>query len=251
MRRLGERGSTKRPAHHEGGAPRHLWLRPANYRARLPQAERESTAARQPTRWPKRALDITLAGVGLLGSWPLWLLITALIKLEDRGPIFFRDQRVGQGGRVFGILKFRTMVPEADRLFGPRQATENDPRVTRVGRCLRVTAMDELPQLWSILRGDMSFVGPRALRPGEILTRGNGHVIPLSSIHGYHERHAVPPGLTGLAQIYADRDVPQHRKFRYDRLYIRRQSFELDVRLIFLSFWITLRGSWERRGRKL
>jgi lipopolysaccharide/colanic/teichoic acid biosynthesis glycosyltransferase len=182
---------------------------------------------------------------------PLWALIAAAIKIADGGPVFFRDRRVGREGREFPILKFRTMVPDADRLFGPRQAAELDPRVTRVGRWLRATAMDELPQLWNIVRGDMSFVGPRALRPGEILARGDGAVVALASVPGYRERHAVAPGLTGVAQIYADRDVSPRRKFHYDRLYIRRQSFGLDVRLIALSFWITLNGSWERRGAKL
>jgi len=143
------------------------------------------------------------------------------------------------------------MVPDADQLFGPKQATEDDPRVTRVGRLLRATAMDELPQLWNIFKGDMSFVGPRALRPGEIHTRGDGCISLLESVPGYRERHAVAPGLTGVAQIYADRDIPPRQKFRYDRLYIRRQSFWLDLRLILLSFWITFQGRWERRGRKL
>lgn len=199
----------------------------------------------------KRAFDVALSGVGLLGSLPLWGLIALAVRWEDGGPVFFRDERVGQGGRVFRVLKFRTMVPEADRLFGPRQAGENDPRVTRVGRLLRATALDELPQLWNILRGDMSFVGPRALRPGEIHARGDGQVVPLEKVPGYRERHAVRPGLTGLAQVYADRDVPPRQKFRYDRLYIRRQSFWLDLRLIALSFWISFRGRWEHRGRKV
>ena len=201
--------------------------------------------------WAKRVLDVTLAGVGLLLSLPLWGLIALAIKWEDGGPVFFRDQRVGQGGRVFNVLKFRTMVPDADLLFGPKQAAEDDPRITRVGRLLRATAMDELPQLWNIFTGDLSFVGPRALRPGEIHNRGDEQMVLLESVPGYHERHAVPPGLTGVAQIYADRDIPPRQKFRYDRLYIRRQSFWLDVRLILLSFWITFRGRWEYRGRKL
>lgn len=205
----------------------------------------------RPSRLCKRALDMALSGAGLLGSLPLWGLIALAIKRQDGGPVFFQDLRVGEGGRVFGVLKFRTMVPDADRIFGPRQAGENDPRVTRVGRLLRATAMDELPQLWNIFRGDMSFVGPRALRPGEIHVRGDGRVVPLGSLAGYHERHAVRPGLTGLAQVYADRDVPPRQKFRYDRLYIRRQGFWLELRLIALSFWITFRGRWEHRGRKL
>ncbi len=120
----------------------------------------------------KRAFDMGLAGAGLLASLPAWALVALLIKREDRGPVFFPDRRVGRGGQVFHVLKFRTMVPDADRLFGPKQAGEHDPRVTRIGRLLRATAMDELPQLWNIYRGDMSFVGPRALRPGEIETRG-------------------------------------------------------------------------------
>jgi lipopolysaccharide/colanic/teichoic acid biosynthesis glycosyltransferase len=199
----------------------------------------------------KRTFDACLAAAGLAGSLLLWGLIALAIKCEDGGPVLFRDQRVGQGGRLFEALKFRSMVPDADRRFEPRQAAPDDARVTRVGRWLRATAMDELPQLWNIFRGDMSFVGPRALRPGEIHTRGNGGVIRLQDIVGYRERHAVRPGLTGLAQVYADRDLLPSRKFRYDSLYIRRWSFGLDLRLIALSFWISFRGCWERRGRKL
>ena len=201
--------------------------------------------------WAKRVLDVTLASVGLLLSLPLWGLIALAIKWEDGEPVFFRYRLVGQGGRVFSVLKFRTMVPDADRLFGPKQVEEDDPLVTRVGKLLRATAMDELPQLWNIFTGDMSFVGPRALRPGEIHTRGDGQFILLESVPGYHDRHAIPPGLTGVAQIYADRDVAPRQKFRYDRLYLRRQSFWLDVRLILLSFWISFRGTWEQKGHKL
>ena len=152
---------------------------------------------------------------------------------------------------MFKALKFRSMRPNAEALTGPVQATENDPRVTRIGRVLRGTALDELPQLVNILRGDMSFVGPRPLRPGEADVRGDGRMIRLDEIPGYHERHGVRPGLTGLAQIYAPRDISRTSKFRLDRLYIARAGFWLDVRLILLSFWITARGSWEVRGRKV
>jgi lipopolysaccharide/colanic/teichoic acid biosynthesis glycosyltransferase len=199
----------------------------------------------------KRALDISLAGVGLLASLPLWGLIAVAIRSQDGGPVFFLDRRVGRGGHEFKVFKFRTMVQNADQLFGAKQATEADPRVTSIGQILRKTAMDELPQLWNIFKGDMSFVGPRALRPGEVHVRGDGQFVPLEKIPGHGERHAVSPGLTGVAQIYADRDVPPRQKFRYDRLYIERQSFWLDIRLIVLSFWITFRGKWEVRGGKL
>jgi lipopolysaccharide/colanic/teichoic acid biosynthesis glycosyltransferase len=115
---------------------------------------------------------------------------------------------------------------------------------------MRATAMDELPQLWNIFRGDMSFVGPRALRPGEIEVDGNGALVSMESIPGYAERHSVRPGLTGIAQIFAARDIPRRHKFRYDSLYLKRQGVSLDLRLILLSFWISFRGSWETRGRK-
>jgi lipopolysaccharide/colanic/teichoic acid biosynthesis glycosyltransferase len=96
----------------------------------------------------------------------------------------------------------------------------------------------------------MSFVGPRALRPGEIEVNGDGRHVALEEVPGFAERCQVVPGLTGVAQIYADRDIPRRQKFRYDRVYIRQRSFWLDVRLIMLSFWITFRGAWEARGRK-
>ncbi len=197
----------------------------------------------------KRIFDCALAGVGLTVSSPLWLLIACAIKLEDGGPILFRQARVGQGGRVFTALKFRSMVPDAESMTGPVQASGDDRRVTRIGRLLRTTAMDELPQLWNIFAGDMSFVGPRPLRPGEIEVRGDGRLVRLEEIRGYAERHSIRPGLTGLTQLYAPRDISRTSKFRLDRLYLKRASFCLDVRLILLSFWITGRAEWERRDR--
>lgn len=181
---------------------------------------------RKGMRWAKRAFDLLLAGMGLVGSAPLWGLVALSVKLDDGGPVFY-----GQ---------------------------------TRVGRFLRGTAFDELPQLWNILKGEMSFVGPRALLPEEIEVQepaafrlqrpslGGNHreAVPMEKIPGYEARHRVRPGLTGLAQVYAPRDIPRRHKFRYDLLYIRRQSFWLDLKLIALSFWITFHGKWEHRGRK-
>jgi len=180
----------------------------------------------------------------------LWAIISLAIKLEDGGPVFYAQERVGEGGKRFRSWKFRSMVPDSDQRFGPLQAGENDHRVTRVGRVLRATAIDELPQLWNILRGDMSFVGPRALLPEEIEVNGNGELIPLEKIPGYDARHQVRPGLTGLAQVYAPRDIPRRHKFKYDLLYIKKQTLWLDLKLIALSFWITARGKWEHRGKK-
>ena len=199
----------------------------------------------------KRFFDVVLSAIGLVASAPLWLLIAAAIKIEDGGSIFFPQMRVGLGGRPFRALKFRSMIPDADRRFGPVQASEDDPRVTHVGRLLRATAMDELPQLWNIFAGDMSFVGPRPLVPGEVEVRGDGTLVPLESIAGYRERHSIRPGLTGLTQVYAARDISRASKFRLDRLYLRRSCMWLDVKLIVLSFWITGRGRWEARAPKL
>src|SRR5438067_10581636 len=198
----------------------------------------------------KRMLDVMLSGSGLLASATLWAVIAPLIKLQNGGPVFFSQERVGRHGRTFRALKFRSMTVDAEAKTGPIQSGEHDPRVTRLGRLLRATAMDELPQLWNIFRGDMSFVGPRALRPGEIDVNGRGAVERLEDVPGFGARCAVRPGLTGVAQIYAPRDIVRRHKFKYDRLYIRRQSFLLDVRLILLSFWITMRGTWEAREKK-
>jgi lipopolysaccharide/colanic/teichoic acid biosynthesis glycosyltransferase len=199
----------------------------------------------------KRAFDCALSGVGLVASAPLWMLIAMAIKLEDGGPVFFRQTRVGLGGRTFDALKFRSMMPDAEALTGPVQATENDPRITWVGRILRATAMDELPQLWNIFVGDMSFVGPRPLRPGEVEVRGDGQLVSLDQIPGYEARHRIRPGLTGLTQVYAPRDISRASKFRLDLVYLKRASFSLDLKLILLSFWISGTGAWEKRNRRL
>jgi len=195
----------------------------------------------------KRAFDVLFALVGLTLSSPLWILLALAVKLQDRGPVFFRQDRSGLKGRVFYVLKFRSMRVDAER-EGARQAVTNDPRITRLGRWMRATAMDELPQLWNILIGDMSVVGPRALRPGEIEAHGSGTFERLEDVPGFAVRSSVRPGLTGVAQIYAGRNLPRRQKFRYDRLYIRRQSVSLDLRLVMLSFWISLSGAWEVRG---
>jgi lipopolysaccharide/colanic/teichoic acid biosynthesis glycosyltransferase len=198
----------------------------------------------------KRVFDVAFAGAGLMASAPLWPLIALAVKAGDGGPVFYRQERVGRGGRRFHVLKFRSMIPDAEAGLGAVQASGADPRVTRAGRLLRATALDELPQLWNIFRGDMSVVGPRALRPGEIEARGPGALVRSEEIPGYAERISVRPGLTGLAQVFAPRDIPRRQKFCYDCVYIRGWSFGLDLRLVALSFWITLRGAWGKQGRE-
>jgi lipopolysaccharide/colanic/teichoic acid biosynthesis glycosyltransferase len=202
------------------------------------------------SRTAKRTLDMTLSGVGLLASAPLWPVIAVAIKIDSPGPVFYGQPRVGEGGATFVVKKFRSMIADAERGVGPLQSGAGDSRVTRVGHLLRATAMDELPQLLNIFRGEMSFVGPRALRPEEIDVNSAGAAVPLAAIPGFVQRCAVPPGLTGIAQIYAPRDVSSRQKFRFDLLYIRRRSFLLDLRLILLSFWITIRGTWGAREKK-
>jgi lipopolysaccharide/colanic/teichoic acid biosynthesis glycosyltransferase/VanZ family protein len=201
--------------------------------------------------WLKRPFDVALSGLGLLVSAPLWAVIPLAIRLEGRGPVFYAQERVGRNGRTFKALKFRSMIVDAEKASGPVQAAAGDPRVTRVGRVLRATAMDELPQLVNIFKGDMSFVGPRALRPNEREVNGGGGPTSIAEIPGFDRRHAVRPGLTGLAQVFLPGETPRRRKFRYDLLYIRRRSFWLDLRLIALSFWITFRGKWESRQPKV
>ena len=199
----------------------------------------------------KRVFDICLSGVGIIGSLPLWVAFSLAILSEDGRPVFFRQERVGKNGRIFKALKFRSMIKDAEKESGPVQAVENDPRVTEIGKALRASAMDELPQLWNIFKGDMSFVGPRALRPKEKEVHGNHDEMDIEKIPGYYERLKVKPGLTGMAQVYLPTDALRSEKFKYDLMYIQKQSFFLDLKLISLSFWITFRGKWESREKKL
>lgn len=198
----------------------------------------------------KRSVDVILAGLGLCFSAPLWVAIALWVKMEDGGPVLYGQERVGKNLELFQSWKFRSMIPDADARFGPKQASDLDSRITKVGRFLRATALDELPQLWNIFKGDISFVGPRALMPMEIEVSGKGKAVSIEEIPGYVERHQVRPGLTGLAQVYASRDVPRRYKFKYDLVYIRNQNLWLDLKLIALSFWISFRGKWESRTKK-
>ncbi len=198
----------------------------------------------------KRPFDILVAAVGLLIASPMWLVFSIAIKLEDRGPIFFTQDRWGKDKGTVRVFKFRTMVPNAVERFGNIQAQENDPRITRIGRLLRATSLDEMPQLLNIAKGDMSWVGPRALPIDEVQVQEEGD-LPDEAIPGFEARSKLRPGLTGISQIFAPMDIPRHQKYAFDAIYAGSQSLRLDMRLILLSLWITVRARWEAKGSKL
>lgn len=197
----------------------------------------------------KRPFDVLLAVVGLGLSSPLWLAISMAICFEDRGAVFFIQERCGKNGRRFGHIKFRTMkLPPKGQQRHKVISLEDDPRVTKIGVLLRATALDELPELINILKGEMSFVGPRPL-PFRIEVASPYGTI--ADVPGYEARSRVRPGLTGLAQVRAPKDIDHRRKFRYDALYVKNMSFCLDSMILLLSLWVTFRGGWERWGKKL
>ena len=189
----------------------------------------------------KRAFDIALATFGLLISAPLWLLLAAFIWFEQPGPVFFVKNSAGLGGRTFRQWKLRTMVHGAEDASGPVLAREDDSRALVVGRWLRKTALDELPQLLNILIGDMSFVGPRPQRT--VLVLEYLRVMP-----EYADRHAVRPGLAGLAQVAGDYYLTPRQKLRLDRLYVQHASLLFDLWLVTLAclvvFWWRWRPGW-------
>jgi len=169
-----------------------------------------------------RMLDIVTSIGILLVLWPVMLLISLLIKLTSAGPVLYTQQRVGKDGKTFTLYKFKTMVKDAEKMVGPVLAEQDDPRVTKIGRVLRTTRLDELPQLLNVLCGQMSLVGPRPERP---------HFVKLhKSLREL--RLAVKPGLTGLAQIRSFYDLHPTHKIKYDYLYIQRRSFGLNLYIL-------------------
>ncbi len=190
----------------------------------------------------KRTASLMISIVGLLLSLPLLPFIILAIKLSSPGQILYRQSRVGLDGKVFSCYKFRTMQSDAEADSGPTWAKDDDPRITRVGRFFRKTRMDEIPQLWNVLRGDMSLVGPRPERP-EFVNALN-QTIPF-----YHLRHSVRPGITGWAQIlyrYGSSVEDAKEKLRYDLYYIKNLSAGLDLLIFFSTIKIILLG----RGAK-
>lgn len=198
----------------------------------------------------KRLSDILMAGCGLLILAPLWCVIWLSIVIEDGFPVFIKQKRIGKSGRIFSAYKFRSMHKTSLDEYVNHQAHENDTRFTRVGMILRKTAIDESPQLLNILCGEMSFVGPRPLLTHEIEVHNPVH-FDIRDVPGYDQRISVVPGLTGLAQFCAPRDLPREKKFEYDLMYIRNRCLLIDIKLILFSLAVTFLGRWERRGTKL
>lgn len=195
----------------------------------------------------KRIFDIVLIVASHLLFLPLWLLlwtcIPLIVWLEDRGPVFYLQERLGKGGQRFQIIKFRTMVRNAEAHTGQVWAREDDERITRAGRILRHLRLDEMPQIINVLKGDMSLVGPRPERPF-LAERISRHV------PGFSRRLQVLPGIAGLAQWRGGYSVPPRHKLRYDLLYIKRMNLWLDARLLVLSFFFVIKHSLTRMSKQ-
>jgi len=190
----------------------------------------------------RRVVNFGIALVGFVLSFPLMILTAIAVKLDSSGPLFYTQERVGKNGRHFKIIKFRSMFVDAEDSSGPVWAEQDDPRVTRVGRVIRVLRLDELPQFWNVMRGDMNFVGPRPERP--VFVEELSLQIPY-----YSQRHVVKPGITGWAQIkyaYGASVEDAIEKLRYDLYYIKNQSLVLDAIIVFETMKIVMFG---RGGR--
>lgn len=173
----------------------------------------------------KRALDIAVSFIGFVCALPFMLATAIAIKIGDPGPILYSQVRTGRKGKEFRIYKFRTMRVDAEKYSGPMLAQENDPRITRLGRFLRAVRLDELPQIWNVLNGDMSIVGPRPERPFFVEKF-------VQEMPEYAYRHNVKPGITGLAQVYGKYNTTPFDKLVYDLMYIQKCSILEDLRII-------------------
>ena len=184
----------------------------------------------------KRTLDLIIAVVGLIIIMPIWLVTALLIRIESQGKIFFRQERVGRNQEIFTMYKFRTMIEGAQNLGSGLFSYENDPRITRVGRKLRQSSLDETPQLINIIKGNMSIVGPRPPVIGELEIE---HDLPKS----YENRFTVLPGITGLAQISGRNALSWKDKIEFDLVYIekfRNLGIVLDLTIILKTIFIVI-----------
>ena len=182
----------------------------------------------------KRAMDVALASVMLIMASPVMLLLAVLIPLTSHGPAIYRQERLGRNGKPFMLYKFRSMVQDAEKKTGPVLATEDDPRITPLGRWMRATRLDELPQLFNVLKGDMSLVGPRPERA--FFVEQFKEELP-----EYTYRMMVKPGVTGLAQLMAKYTTAAQDKLRYDLMYVRNYSIVLDIKILLQTMLVVLR----------
>ena len=193
----------------------------------------------------KRPLDIfmILSGVIFPLLWPFWIIVIFIVPIliwtEDRGPIFYSQERIGKNNKVFKVVKFRTMIIDAEKITGAVWSTKNDPRITKIGHLLRRTAIDEIPQLINIFKGEMSFVGPRAERP-EL------HKKFMKEIPDFGKRLEVIPGLAGLAQINGSYDLDPRDKLKYDLDYIKNMNLFFDIKIIIKSVFNSLLAKWDQ-----
>jgi lipopolysaccharide/colanic/teichoic acid biosynthesis glycosyltransferase len=179
-----------------------------------------------------RALDILIAALALLVLSPFLLVAVIAIKLGSRGPVLYRQRRVGLGGREFEMLKLRTMVEGSDPVGVGTVVMRDDPRVTRVGRFLRRTSLDEVPNLVNVLRGEMAIVGPRPTIPAQVL----------DYTPRQHRRHEVLPGITGWAQVQGRAGIPWEDRIELDVAYVEHRSLALDLRILARTAWLVVRG---------
>lgn len=186
----------------------------------------------------QRVLDIVLSILGLLVGIPLMIIFGILIKVEDNGPITYKQERIGKGGKKFYIYKLRSMRTDAEK-FGAQWAEKEDARVTKVGKFIRKTRIDEIPQLFNIIKGDMSIIGPRPERP--LFTEEFNEEIP-----GFINRLAVKPGLTGWAQVNGGYEISPREKLTEDMYYIKNRSVLLDFKILFKTVKVVLTGDGAR-----
>jgi len=191
----------------------------------------------------KRIMDIILASLILLLTFPFWLFIALTIKFEDRGPVFYFQERVGKNKKTFLLIKFRSMKVGAEKETGPVWAKKEDSRVSKVGKILRITHLDELPQMINVLKGDISLVGPRPERPEFVAQLEK-------EIPYYHIRHLIKPGFTGWAQIkfrYARSVVDSLEKFQYDLYYLKNRSLILDLKILLKTLQLFFKKQKKNR----
>jgi len=198
--------------------------------------------ARRHFREVKKALDLTIAGIGIVMASPAIFFTAIVIKIVSPGPVFFKQERMGWGGKPFYIYKLRTMRVDAEKSTGPVWAQEDDPRLIRFGKLIRKMHIDELPQLFNVLKGDMSIVGPRPERPVFVERLGK-------EIADYHKRMNVRPGITGLAQVWHKYDetiMDVRKKVKYDLLYIKEMCLMVDMRILLRTILVSAQGKGAR-----